>query len=38
MLLYEAVTILSLERKEKLAALRDMHESFSALHFEKEAG
>lgn len=37
-LLYEAVTILSLERKEKLAALRDMHESFSALHFEKEAG
>lgn len=35
--LYEAVTILSLERREKLAELKTMHDHFSAIHFEKRA-
>lgn len=32
--LYEAVTILSLERKEKLAVVKNLRDSFSAIHFE----
>jgi len=35
--LYEAVTILGLERKEKLSAIKKMHDSFSAIHFEKKS-
>ena len=32
--LYQAVTILGLERKEKLAVVKNLHDSFSAIHFE----
>lgn len=32
--LYQAVTILGLERKEKLAVVKKLHDSFSAIHFE----
>ena len=32
--LYEAVTILSLERKEELAVVKNLRDSFSAIHFE----
>ena len=32
--LSEAVTILSLERKEKLAVVKNLRDSFSAIHFE----
>ena len=35
--LYEAVTILSLERKEKRAIVKRMHDLFSALRFEKSS-
>ena len=35
--LYEAVTILSLERRERLAMIKNMHDSFSAVHVEKGA-
>ena len=34
---YEAVTILSVEKKEKLAALMDLHKRFSDIHFERSA-
>ena len=33
--LYQAVTILSLERKEKLAVVKNLYESFSAIHFDE---
>ena len=36
--LYEAVTILSVEREEKQAVIRDLHKRFSGIHFEKRAG
>ena len=35
--LYEAVTILNLERKEKMAVVKKMHDHFSALHIEKSS-
>ena len=35
--LYEAVTILSLERKGKRAIVKRMHDHFSGLHFEKSS-
>ena len=36
--LYEAVTILSVEREEKQAVIRDLHKRLSGIHFEKRAG
>ena len=35
--LYEAVTILFLEKKEKLAEFRDLLDSVSSIHFEKNS-
>ena len=34
---YEAITILALERRGKLAVVKNMHDSFSAIHFEKSS-
>lgn len=33
--IYEAITILVLEKKEHLAVLKTIHDSFSEIHFEK---
>ena len=34
--LYQAVTILGLEKKESLAVIKNMYDSFSAIHFESK--
>ena len=33
--LYEAMTILTLEKREKLSEIKNLHDKFSAVHFER---